>query len=84
MAAPDLLRTPCSCLGKNPVCFKCNGWGYLDKIGRGESLEGFDPRPRSSRPPKVLFRCPHCPSSTPFKTPEKLAAHIAKKHVSKE
>lgn len=27
------LSEPCSCQGTNPNCFKCGGWGYLDRIG---------------------------------------------------
>lgn len=35
--APEFLRQPCSCQGNNENCFKCGGWGYIDKIGAGRA-----------------------------------------------
>lgn len=30
----------CSCLGGNPNCFKCGGWGYIDAISAGRISAG--------------------------------------------
>ena len=31
---PDFCIFQCSCSGENPNCYRCGGWGYLDKIGK--------------------------------------------------
>lgn len=33
----EFLRIPCTCQGTNENCFKCGGWGYIDKIAEGRS-----------------------------------------------
>lgn len=47
LSANQFMRTPCHCGGSNENCFRCGGWGYLDKIGEGRSLpvaHGLGPR----------------------------------------
>ena len=36
-SASEFLRQPCSCQGSNETCYKCGGWGYIDKISEGRS-----------------------------------------------
>ncbi len=86
MNQPRLLTTRCTCLGRNPTCFKCNGWGYIDSIGAGTSqvgittigggleLKGRDPGYR------VPLHCPHC-QVTAYKI-AKLRRHVFIAHGS--
>lgn len=37
--AKPLLTKPCGCGGRNPSCYKCGGWGYVDAIGEGRGTE---------------------------------------------
>ena len=34
----EYLRYPCSCGGSNENCFKCGGWGYIDKINNDSKV----------------------------------------------
>lgn len=40
MSNNEFIKSPCSCLGGNPSCFKCGGWGYIDAIGESRSAVG--------------------------------------------
>lgn len=84
------LTTPCSCGGANENCFKCGGWGFIDKIGLGRgtpTLHGIGSQfvPAQHNTPKrtrgssalQMFQCPHCSVKVP-----KLQKHINKIHGS--
>ena len=36
-SSSEFLRQPCTCEGSNENCFRCGGWGYIDRIGEGRS-----------------------------------------------
>lgn len=77
-----LLSTQCSCMGQNPNCYKCGGWGYIDAIGKGRASDGAAGAPAASvkskkkkgkaRPTVV---CPQCGSLV-----ERLTRHLRKAH----
>jgi hypothetical protein len=66
----NFLREQCSCGGSNPNCYKCGGWGYIDRIGQGRASDGPAGTPghsptrrmsrKAARVAPVLIRCPHC------------------------
>lgn len=81
----SFLRQQCSCGGNNPNCYKCGGWGYIDRIGQGRASDGPAGTPSSSRsrrkspkPARVsptLVRCPHCGM-----TVRRIDKHLKKVH----
>lgn len=32
----EFMRQPCTCAGSNENCFRCGGWGYIDRIGESQ------------------------------------------------
>jgi hypothetical protein len=66
LAIGGFLTVPCSCGGANENCFKCDGWGYVDKIGNGlptPIVHDFGVRfivPKSKSPKHPLIQCPNC------------------------
>lgn len=85
----SFLRKECSCGGSNPSCYKCGGWGYIDKISQGRASPGPAGTPGSSRgrrrAPKnsavkpTLVKCPQCGAMV-----GRLAKHLKKVHSFKE
>ena len=66
-------------LGSNESCFKCGGWGYLDRIGDGRSTpvaHGVGPQTHGRvRPHKALRQCPICEAGV-----RSLSKHLRKVH----
>lgn len=83
-------ETPCSCEGKNPDCFRCGGWGVLDRVGKGRAAptpvlfgppgRGSIDRSHSARKQKgkkkrIAVACPRCGIAT-----TRLQTHLGKVH----
>jgi hypothetical protein len=84
-----LLTSPCSCGGANESCFKCGGWGYIDKIGIGRATpiahgvgtslglsRSKSPKTTQRPLPQNLIQCPKCPLRV-----RKLRKHLTKVHA---
>jgi predicted type IV restriction endonuclease len=64
------MKKLCTCLGVNPDCAKCGGWGYIDEIGenlaspdtpsQAPPLTPSKPKRRTSSRPPGRFVCPEC------------------------
>lgn len=89
-SSKEFLRIPCTCQGTNENCFKCGGWGYIDRIAEGRSapsigsLGAGSSRSASmssrgsvakSRKIRPAVNCPQCGALT-----TRLARHLRKVH----
>lgn len=85
------LNVPCSCGGNNENCYKCGGWGYIDRISTGRQSQpasgsGSEGRhqdvaravsvsTRSKFSDKHIRRCPLCKQLV-----DNLMEHLQKRH----
>jgi hypothetical protein len=78
-----LLAERCSCLGQNPNCYKCGGWGYLDSVGKNRVLAGpVEPpviRVKRKRRVREQVPCPQCGVLV-----ARLSRHLRKVHAMQQ
>lgn len=56
------MHQPCTCAGSNENCFRCGGWGYIDRIGESRSaqiatgIDGAFSQPLSAGPQAAIAK----------------------------
>ena len=65
----------CSCLGKNPDCFRCGGWGYRKKhiVASPTKIRRIGGSKRARKPRNKI--CPYC-----TKKVRAIDLHVSKEH----